>query len=303
MASSPVPSDPRDLSSVTASLPSSREAPPATRIGPSTYVLGTDLVERARLVRNAGTFAPEARDLLDHIGVQPGWRAIDIGCGPLGILDLLSERVGATGEVVGLEREPQLLEVARSVLAERAIGNVQLVNEDGVASGLPRDSFDLAHERLVLNVCPQPERMVAEMVELVRPGGVVALQDVVTSSSFLYPPHPAFDQLRALFTACYERRGLDEDIGARLPTLLREAGLVDITVEAHTKVSFPSAGVQAAAILSLFAGIRAEAIGAGITTDEEFAVLLETLERHLNDPGTLGVRPILFQAWGRKPAG
>jgi hypothetical protein len=37
---------------------------------------------------------------LDQIRIQPGWRAIDVGCGPLGILHLLSERVGSSGVVV-----------------------------------------------------------------------------------------------------------------------------------------------------------------------------------------------------------
>ena len=55
--------------------------------------------------------------LLDQVGVRPGWRAVDVGCGPLGILDLLAERVAPGGQVVGLDREPRMLAMARAVVA------------------------------------------------------------------------------------------------------------------------------------------------------------------------------------------
>ena len=77
------------------------------------YVMGGTLSEQERLLAQAATQAPEARWLLDQIGVQPGWRVADLGCGPLGILDLLAERVGADGTVVGVEREPRFVEMAQ----------------------------------------------------------------------------------------------------------------------------------------------------------------------------------------------
>ena len=60
---------------------------------PSTYVFGGNHTELQRLVVQAAGLEPEARWLLDQIPIEPGWRTADIGCGPIGILDLLSERV------------------------------------------------------------------------------------------------------------------------------------------------------------------------------------------------------------------
>jgi trans-aconitate methyltransferase len=57
------------------------------------YVLGSSDTERQRLVRQARVFAAEASWLLDQVGAKPGWRAVDVGCGPIGIMDLLSDRV------------------------------------------------------------------------------------------------------------------------------------------------------------------------------------------------------------------
>jgi hypothetical protein len=57
------------------------------------YVLGSSDTERQRLVRQAGGFAAEASWLLDQVGMEAGWRAVDVGCGPIGIMDLLCDRV------------------------------------------------------------------------------------------------------------------------------------------------------------------------------------------------------------------
>src|SRR5215467_1955470 len=90
------------------------------------YILGGQITaEGQRLVQQAIGFDREAQWLLERIAVQPGWRAVDVGCGPLGILDLLAERVGPDGEVVGLEREPHLVEMGQTMLALRGLRNVR----------------------------------------------------------------------------------------------------------------------------------------------------------------------------------
>jgi hypothetical protein len=62
------------------------------------YVWGTSLTERERLLKQTELYVPEASWVLDQAAIQPGWRAIDVGCGPLGILDLLG-RVCKAGSV------------------------------------------------------------------------------------------------------------------------------------------------------------------------------------------------------------
>jgi SAM-dependent methyltransferase len=91
------------------------------------YILGVNEDERTRLLAQAELHAPEARVLLDRVGVAPGWRTIDVGCGPLGVLDLLAERVGPTGTVVGLDRDERMLAMAAQSLAERELHHVRLV--------------------------------------------------------------------------------------------------------------------------------------------------------------------------------
>jgi len=265
------------------------------------YLLGSSLSERERLLRQCEIHEPEARWLLDQVGVQPGWRAIDVGCGPLGILNLLSERLGATGAAVGLDNEPRMLEWARQSIAERGLENVELVQGEASAPGLPRGSFDFAHARLVLINVPNSDQVLREMVALVRPGGLVAVQEVDWLSWTCEPPHPAWDQLISAITAVRRAQGLDVFIGRRLPRMLRAAGLVDIGVKAFAPVWRPGDLYQS--LLVVFAEIHKDKIVAsGLLAEKELTDLAETLRAHLNNPDTIVVYSLLFQAWGRKPA-
>ena len=86
------------------------------------------------LLGQAEDLKPESSWLLDRIGVGRGWRAADIGCGPTGILDMLSERMGPGGEVVGVEREPRFAAMARAEVERRGLPNVSIVEGDMLGS-------------------------------------------------------------------------------------------------------------------------------------------------------------------------
>jgi ubiquinone/menaquinone biosynthesis C-methylase UbiE len=76
---------------------------------------------------------------------------------------------------VGVERSDDAVELARRFAVDHDLANVEVLCRDARATGLPRNTFDLATARLVLVNIPRPEEVVTEMVALVRPGGVVAL--------------------------------------------------------------------------------------------------------------------------------
>ena len=120
-------------------------------------LLGHSRVEQSRLKRQAEELRQESNSLFDRVGLRSGGRAIDIGCGPQGVLDLLSERVGSTGLVVGIERDDKSVAAARQFAAGRALKNVKVLQGDAAAVGLPGDIFDLVHARLVLVNIPNAE--------------------------------------------------------------------------------------------------------------------------------------------------
>ena len=73
----------------------------ATATAPPEYLLGDAADERTRLMAQAALLEDEARALLDRVDIPVGGDVIDIGCGPIGVLPLLSDRVGPHGQVTG----------------------------------------------------------------------------------------------------------------------------------------------------------------------------------------------------------
>ena len=136
------------------------------------YVLGVTLTEQQRLTAQAQNVEPHARWLLDQIGILPGSRSVDFGCGPIGILNLLSERVGPAGVVVGIEREPRFAAMARTELSDRGLQNVTVVVADALKTGLERNSYDFVHERLILINIPlaSQEALLTEMLSVPQAG-------------------------------------------------------------------------------------------------------------------------------------
>jgi cyclopropane fatty-acyl-phospholipid synthase-like methyltransferase len=97
---------------------------------PDPYVLGYREAEQERLQQQAQQLAHESRWLFEQIGVLRGARVVEIGCGPHGCLDLLSERVGPSGSVVGVERSADAVALANKVIAERGLRNVEVLERD-----------------------------------------------------------------------------------------------------------------------------------------------------------------------------
>lgn len=273
---------------------------PTTATPAARYALGATAAERERLVLQAKMFEAEAEWLLDRTGIGPGADVVDVGCGPLGVLDLLCRRVGPAGRVVGLDNEPRMLATGVDLAPRFGLENVEWVESSAFDTGLAPESFDLAHARLVLVNVPEPERVVAEMTTLVRPGGAVALQDVDWISWVCEPPHPAWDRMRAAVERSWTDRGCDVYVGRRLPTLLRDAGLVDVGFRAVSRVWLPADAYQT--LLLTFGGIYRDAIvSGGLLTEQEFDETAADLRAHLEAPGTYTLYALFCQAWGRRP--
>ena len=155
------------------------------------YPLPASEAEVARLRMQSDLFRDDAKIMLDRIGVRPGWRCLDLCCGVGGITDLLSRRVGLDGEVIGLDMDAWKLEVARDWARANHLDNVRYIEGDAFDSGLPAASFDLVHTRFAMGVIPRSAQMLDPILALVRPGGVVFLEEADIGTLLCVPGHPA----------------------------------------------------------------------------------------------------------------
>jgi SAM-dependent methyltransferase len=264
------------------------------------YLLGRSEAERARLLKQVAELAGEAAWLLDRLQLRPGASALDLGCGPQGVLEPLAQRVGPQGRVVGLEPSADFVAAARAFVAERRLANVEVVQGDAMTSGLPRASFDVVFARLVLVNVPEPENVVAEMVALARPGGFVASHEADFVSHLCDPPLPAWDRLVQIFALHSRARGMDLFVGRRSHRMLRDAGLVDVQVNPVIHV-YPHGHNRRTILLDFVQNVRESALREGLVQENELRDLMAEVRSHIDDPGTLVVSHLFFQTWGRKP--
>jgi SAM-dependent methyltransferase len=267
------------------------------------YALGADTDETARLRRQSEELQPEARALLarlGELGLRPGQTALDLGCGPRGILDLLAEAVGPGGRVVGLDADPAHVTAARQYAFSQGLANVEVLAGDARHTGLPAESFDLVHTRTLLVTIPEPAEVVAEMARLARPGGLVASQEADAEFSICYPPLPEWDRLLGLFRASFPRAGADLRLGRRLPELFRAAGLADVGATVYAG-SYPAGHSRRTVIPDLVRSLHPVILGLGLAGERELTDVDAAVRAHLADPRTLMMPHLLVTAWGRKP--
>ena len=116
------------------------------------YLLAGQASELERLQLQSRVWEPSGRRLLEQIGDGRGARALDVGCGVLGWLRILSEWVGPDGEVTGTDIDEAMLGSANRFVSNEGLRNVGLAKDDLFASELEPDSFDLVHARY--EICP-----------------------------------------------------------------------------------------------------------------------------------------------------
>lgn len=115
-----------------------------------TYMMAGQLSELERLRAQSRVWEPASEHLLDRLGNGRGLRVLEVGCGAMGWLRILSKWVGDTGEVVGTDVDDNMLVAANALRDEESLRNVSVRRDDIFASALPEASFDLVHLRFQL---------------------------------------------------------------------------------------------------------------------------------------------------------
>jgi ubiquinone/menaquinone biosynthesis C-methylase UbiE len=115
------------------------------------------------------------------LGVQPGQRVLDAGCGPGRLTLPLARAVGAQGEVVALDVQPEMLARVTRRAAAAGLANVRTLESPAGQADLPEDRFDLAVLAYVLGEIPRDVRAaaLAEIAGALRPGGRLVVAEGV----------------------------------------------------------------------------------------------------------------------------
>jgi SAM-dependent methyltransferase len=264
------------------------------------YVLATGLRagERLRLLDQIA--GPGTRELLTRLGLGPGWKVAEIGCGSGLVALWIAQRVAPDGQVTAVDMSADQLELARENAARAGLKNLSYCQGDAAATGLPRNSFDLVYSRFLMCHLGDPLRALKEMGALLRAGGLLVCEDYDAGSIVSEPPSRAYARLREIIRAMDAKRGVDSNIGLKLPRLFRQAGLGTPEFVLRDNAYLRAEGKR---LWALTLSEAASAIvQAGAATAEELAAICQEMETMARDENALVLVARVAQVWARKRA-
>jgi len=263
------------------------------------YIIRGGIPGRERLRILSRVFRPTTRALLERAGIQPGMTVLDFACGGGDVTADLAEMVGPTGRAIGSDRDGVEIAMAREECNARGIANIEFRQTD-LLTGEADASYDLIYARFILTHLPDPAACLTEIYRVLRPGGVLVVEDIDMAPQFCVPESPAFDRSVSLYIESARRRGCDANIGRRVPHLLSEAGFTALNVSI-----FQPAALEGELKLIqpiTFENIAQAALAEGLSTEAENESILNELYRLAHDPNTLIALPRIVQVFGTRPA-
>jgi|SRR5579875_26492 len=186
--------------------------------------------DRWLLVQTLAT-AVSRRALLGALGIQAGWRVLDVGTGfgPLALEAACGSGAKAVGVDLDHARLASAVEVAGQVRARGVVpeaGTAAFVQGDLHRLPFAAGTFDAAAVRFVYQYLPDPVGATRELARVLRPGGLACVVDVDDGLSLTFPEPPVpFRQLVAAFGALQRASGGDREVGRKLASHLDAGGL------------------------------------------------------------------------------
>ncbi len=266
------------------------------------YVLGHTQAEYERLRAQAAVWETATARLFDTIGVAPGDRCLDAGCGPGETMRLLARRVGPRGHVQGVDADGPLGAQALDMLG--ALGHAQCafaevdLERDAPVPGAP---YDVVYARLLLFHVQDRVAVVRRLWDAVVPGGCLVLHDYDMAGVSDDADLESLEEWKRVVFTTFVAAGRNVRMGHQLPALLRESGPghPDGTDVAGRLDRLADAAPMLAAV---YRSLEPAAAALGIAGPEEHARWHERFAadaaRH---PDATLSWPLLCAAWRRKP--
>ena len=269
----------------------------------STYVLGHADVEIQRLLLQARLYDKDTEHALQRAGLRPGWRVLDVGCGPGDVSFVAARLVGPTGTVLGVDAAAEVVELARTRAAEQGLSWVSF--EHATMGDIALDEpVDAVVGRLILMHLPDPVSALRRLAALVRPGGVIAFCETDIGAVRSVPETPLFRAVTEGIVSAFRAIGLDPSFGTTLHSLFQRAGMPS----PQLTLAAPIGGVNAPDIfayaMEVWRLVLPVAKELGLVTDDlaDIDTLLPRWREEAAAAGAVITMPPMISAWCHREA-
>jgi SAM-dependent methyltransferase len=267
--------------------------------GDDTYLLDQGWEqERARLAGMSAQFDQVTIRHLGAVGVSSGWHCLEIGAGTGSIAGWLAATVGPAGRVLVTDIDTRFLDQVSGP-------PVEVVRHDVTCDPIEQDAFDLVHARAVLMHLPSPGQVVARLARALRPGGVLVLEDHLSSGptfqawqKIVSPPEHAAALTRVVQAVAggFRAIGANPEFALDLPAALIAAGLRDVNAEFTARLLHGGTDESAFYTLTL-RQIGPRLIGAGLLDPRD----ADQIGAFTQDPASRWLSLAMVTAWGWRP--
>jgi 2-polyprenyl-3-methyl-5-hydroxy-6-metoxy-1,4-benzoquinol methylase len=262
---------------------------------------GSGPATRFRLL--SGVRWANPRELFDRVGLRPGMRCLDVGCGAGEVTLSMAMLVGPSGLAVGVDHEERLLREARDAAVRAGLAPEFHHGDLGELSQLGK--FDLVYMRFLLSQRSKDEARdaLARMTRVVRPGGMIVVEDLECSQrdADQRDGDPAYQRFLELFVTLIHDAGIGTRQGWELPCFFEEAGLSGVRCHESALVITQGDAPQNAAA-AILTSIRHVIVAAQLATRSEIDRLVTELDRFRSGSQGLSWLPRIVQVWGSVPA-
>jgi ubiquinone/menaquinone biosynthesis C-methylase UbiE len=188
------------------------------------YPLGHSEREGKRLARQGAQVETLTETLFRRAGIGTGMRVLDIGSGVGDVALLAAKIVGSEGAVVGVEMAVSSVEAATRRAVDLGLTNVRFEQGD-LADFTPAETFDAIVGRFVLSYLPDRVALLQRLLRQLRPGGIVAFQELDMTQISQGQPSALFEQARHWLLEGFAAGGTELAMGAKLHETYLKAGL------------------------------------------------------------------------------
>lgn len=133
---------------------------------------------------NPFTKTNRASVIIDLLGLQPGMKVLDAGCGPGRLAIPAAKAIGTQGELTALDLQAGMLTRVQEKTRTAGLSNIRLM-QAGLGEGkLEKAYYDRAMLVTVLGEIPEQEAAMQEIYQALKPGGILSVTEVIFDPHF-----------------------------------------------------------------------------------------------------------------------